>query len=313
VTSPFPAYEVRHAGRVRRGGTSGSVRFRAGGITKSFVATVVLQLVAEGRLPLDGAGITVRHLLQHTSGIPDYGESDRFRDLYGTTEAIVAMRHHSWEPPELLDFIAGQPFLFEPGASWAYSSTDYLVLGELIAQVTGHPYADEVERRILRPLGLRDTRLPGTDPHIDGPHLRGHLGDGVDITVFDQSFAGAAGEIVSSTSDLNRFWRALMTGELLAPPELAAMLGARPTGHGFDYGLGIAGRHLPDGTRLWGHDGGTFGYETFSWTTEDGTSQATVATTPLPGAEPGAEVSDFLTAAFSGRPLHVGHQRHRPG
>jgi D-alanyl-D-alanine carboxypeptidase len=213
--------EVRSAGRVWRGasgvaelGTSGpppvAARFRAGSITKSFVATVVLQFAGEGRIALDdpvgkwlpgivpdGDRITLRHLLQHTSGIPDYGESDRFRGLYGNAEAVADMRHRSWSVPELLAFVAGQPSLFEPGSSWAYASTNYLLLGLVVERVTGNPYATEVERRILRPLGLRDTGLPGTDPRIAGPHLHGYLREGnrepVDVTEFDHSFAGPRG------------------------------------------------------------------------------------------------------------------------
>jgi D-alanyl-D-alanine carboxypeptidase len=318
--------EVRGAGRVWRGasgvaelGTSRPVpvegRFRAGSITKSFVATVVLQLVGEGRIALDdpsgkwlaglvpdGDRITLRHLLQHTSGVVDYGESNQFRRLYGTTEAVVGMRHRTWSPPELLAFIAGQPSLFEPGSSWAYSSTNYLLLGLVIERVTGNSYATEVERRILGPLDLRDTEVPGANPHIAGPHPHGYLWGGgkepVDITAFDHSFAGAAGEIVSSTTDLNQFYRALMTGRLLAPAQLTDMRTVRTAGQGFDYGLGIATRQLPDGTTLWGHNGGTFGFETFSWTTGEGDRQVTVAVTPRAGGDPKAPVNDFLTAAF---------------
>jgi D-alanyl-D-alanine carboxypeptidase len=318
--------EVCSAGRVWRGaggvadlGTSRPVpvdaRFRAGSITKSLVATVVLQLVGERRIALDspvgkwlprtvpdGDRITLRHLLQHTSGIVDYGESNRFRGLYGTTGAIVGLRHRTWTAPELLEFIAGVPSLFEPGSSWAYSSTNYLLLGLVVERVTGNSYAIEVDRRILHPLDLRDTEVPGTNPHIAGPHLHGYLRDGgqepVDITVFDHSFAGAAGEMVSSTTDLNRFYRALMTGGLLAPAELTEMRTVRTAAEGCGYGLGIATRQLPDGTTLWGHNGGTFGFEAFSWTTGDGGRQATVAVTPRAGSDPSARVHDFLATAF---------------
>jgi D-alanyl-D-alanine carboxypeptidase len=318
--------EVRSAGRVWRSasgvaelGTSSPVpvegRFRAGSITKSFVATVVLQLVGEGRTALDdpvekwlpgivqgGDRITLRHLLQHTSGIVDYGESDQFRSFYGTTEAIVGMRHRTWTAPELLAFVAGQPALFEPGSSWAYSSTNYLLLGLVVERVTGNSYATEVERRILRPLDLRDTEAPGANPHIAGPHPHGYLRDAgrepVDITEFDHSFAGPAGEIVSTTADLNRFYRALMTGRLLAPAQSTEMRTVRATGHGFAYGLGIATRQLADGTTLWGHNGGTFGFETFAWSTGEGDRQVTVAVTPWADSDLHARVNDFLTAAF---------------
>lgn len=288
--------EVRRNGRVRRTTTGPpmNARFRAGSITKSFVATVVLQLAGEGKIGLDDRvrpGITLRQLLQHTSGIPDYGA--RYQELCGTTEAIVGLRHRTWTTAGLLALIADEPPLFEPGTSWSYSNTNYLLLGELIEQLTGSSYAAEVSRRILGPLGLNDTELPGADPHIAGPHLHGFLRDGVDITVFNHSFAGPAGSLVSTVADLNRFYRALMTGQLLARAELAGM---RTTG-GSGYGLGLALRHLPDGTPLWGHAGGTFGYETFAWTTEDGTRQATIATTPRPGTDP--DPAAFLTAALS--------------
>jgi D-alanyl-D-alanine carboxypeptidase len=317
--------EVRSADRLWRGAggaASADGRFRAGSITKSFVATVVLQLVGEDRITLDdpveswlpgtvpgGHRITLRHLLQHTSGIADYSETNQFRTLYGTTEAIVTMRHHTWTALELLALIAGQPPLFDPGSSWAYSSTNYLLLGLLVDRVTGNPYATEVERRILRPLNLRDTDFPGPNPHLAGPHPHGYLRDAaqnpVDITVFNHSFAGPAGEIISTTTDLNRFYRALTTGHLLAPPQLTEMRTPRPSGHGFGYGLGLATRQLPDGTTLWGHNGGTFGFETFSWTTPDGTSQATIALTPHPDADPTPQINDFLTAAFRPSPRPV--------
>lgn len=319
--------EIRTAGSVWRGaagvaelGTSEPVsvagRFRAGSITKSLVATVVLQLAGEGRAALDdpverwlpetvpgGDRITVRHLLQHTSGIADYGESHRFRGLYGTTEAVVGLRHRTWTVPELLAFVAGEPLLFAPGSHWAYSSTNYLLLGLVVERVTGNSYGTEVGRRILHPLGLRDTEVPGANPQIAGPHPHGYLRDSrqepVDVTVFDHSFAQAAGEIVSSAADLNRFYRALLTGRLLAPAQLAEMRTVRAAGPGFDYGLGLATRQLPDGTTLWGHNGGTFGFETFCWSTGDGARQATVAVTPRAAGELGARVEAFLTAAFS--------------
>ena len=318
--------EVRSAGRVWRGASgvaelgpsrpvSPTARFRAGSITKSFVATVVLQLAGEGRIALDDPSgkwlpglvpdadrITLRHLLQHTSGVADYGESSQFRRLYGTTEAVAGLRDRTWSPRELLALVADRPLLFEPGSAWAYSSTNYLLLGLVIERVTGNSYAAEVERRILGPLDLRDTEVPGANPRIAGPHLHGYLrgggGEPVDVTAFDHSFAGAAGEIVSSTTDLNHFYRALITGRLSAPAQLTEMRTGRATGHSFDYGLGIVTKRLPDGTILWGHNGGTFGFETFSWTTGDGGRQVTVALTPRADGDTGDRVDEFLTAAF---------------
>ena len=273
--------EVRDDNGIWRGGVGAPLdaKFRAGSITKPFVATVVLQLAAEKRLTLDDPveiwlpGITIRHLLQHTSGIPDYG--------------LAPLPERTWTAPELLALVEGRPALFEPGTSWSYSSTNYLLLGNAITQTTGNPYATEVEQRILHPLDLRDTSFPGANPHITGPHLHGYIGDR-DVTEFDHSFAGAAGEIVSTTADLNHFFHALMTGHLLPPQFLTDM----------KTGLGLATRQLPDGTRIWGHNGGTYGYETFAWTTGDGSRQATIATTPRDTADLSPHIETFLAAAF---------------
>lgn len=325
--------EVQDAGRVWRGssgaaelGTSQPVpvngRFRAGSITKSFVAAVVLQLAGEGCIALDepierwlpgvvpdADRITVRHLLQHTSGIVNYTNTRDFRTLYGGVDAVVGMRDRTWTPQELLAFITGQPLLFEPGTSWTYSNTNYILLALIVEQATGNPYATEVERRILRPLGLRDTELPGAESTIAGPHPHGYLPgeqDGnvepVDITVFNPSVAGASGEIVSTTAELNRFFRALLTGRLLRPAQLAQMQTAWPTGRSYDYGLGLQTMLLADGTRLWGHEGDIFGYQASSWTTEDGGRQLTVAVTPWGTGDLDALLDNLLATAFSRSP-----------
>ena len=322
--------EVHDAGRVWRGssgvtqlGTSQPVpavgRFRAGSITKSFVATVVLQLVGERRIALEdpverwlpgvvsgGDRITLHHLLQHTSGIVNYTNTRQFRTLYGGVEAVVSLRNRTWTPQELLAFIAGQPSLFEPGTSWTYSNTDYILLGLVVEKVTGNRYATEVARRIVRPLGLRDTELPGTNPSIAGPHPHGYLPlvdqDGtvtpVDITVFNPSVSGASGEILTTAADLNRFFRALMTGRLLRPAQLAQMRTARTTGKSYDYGLGLQTRQLPDGTRLWGHEGDIFGYQAATWTTEDGNRQLAVAANPWGPGNLDTLLENLLTTAF---------------
>jgi D-alanyl-D-alanine carboxypeptidase len=321
--------EVHDAGRVWRGssgtaqlGTSQPVpangRFRIGSITKTFVATVALQLVGERRIALTdpverwlpgvipgGDRVTVHHLLQHTSGVVNYTNTAQFRALYGGVEAVVSMRERTWTPPELLAFIAGLPSLFEPGTSWMYSNTDYILLGLVVEQATGNHYSTEVARRILCPLGLRDTQVPGANPSIAGPHSHGYLPlvqNGtvvpVDITLFNPSVSGAAGEILSTAADLNRFYRALMTGRLLRPAQLAQMRTAWPTGRSYDYGLGLQTRQLADGTRLWGHEGDIFGYQAASWTTEDGDRQLTVAVNPWGTGDLRSLIENLLTTAF---------------
>jgi len=158
--------------------------FRIGSATKPFVATVVLQLVGEHRLSLsdtvahwlpgvvdgngnDGARITVRELLQHSSGIYDY-----LRDapVVAGVAGFEANRMRTYTPQELVALAMQHPAYFAPGTGVAYSNTNYVLLGMIIDRVTGHSWADEVRARIIAPLGLRHTRTPGTYPFIDGPH-----------------------------------------------------------------------------------------------------------------------------------------------
>jgi len=271
-------------------------RFRAGSITKTFVATVVLQLVGEGRLRLEdtlerwlpgaipnGAQITIRQLLQHTSGVFNYTNL-----LFETIEDVLAARYRTFRPTELVAIAAGQPPVFEPGTSWDYSNTNYILLGMIVRRVTGRPYAAEVARRILRPLRLHGTELPGTDIAIRGPHAHGYEpiernGEivPVDFTEINPSMANSAGELVSTTADLNRFYRCLLSGRLLRPAQLAAML-SNPTGD-LNYGLGIYQQPLPGGPTLWGHSGGIFGYLSYAFSTPDAATQLTVSINPWLG------------------------------
>ncbi|WP_327010070.1 beta-lactamase family protein [Dactylosporangium sp. NBC_01737] len=289
-------------------------RFRVGSVTKSFVATVALQLVAERRLRLDdpverylpglvpdGGRITVRHLMQHTSGLFDYTDG-----LLGgaTVQDLVRMRYRSWSPRELLAYALDEAPLFEPGAGWSYSNTNYILVGLLIERVTGRPYGSEVTRRIIRPLGLHQTEVPGHDPDIAGPHAHGYLPlerDGgvvpVDITRFEPSIAWAAGEMLSSAEDLNRFYGALVGGRLLPASLLAQM---QATTGPESYGLGLFSLTLPSGTTLWGHTGGIFGYETFAMGTADGRRQLSLSANPWGPHEPDDAMDQLLTLAFDG-------------
>lgn len=284
-------------------------RFRAGSITKTLVATVVLQLVGERRLRLEdtverwlpgaipnGARITVRHLLQHTSGIFDYTNL-----LFTSIEDVLKVRYRTFRPEELVALAAGRPPVFEPGTSWGYSNTNYLLLGLIVRRVTGRPYAAEVARRILRPLRLHGTELPGTDVAIRGPHAHGYLPierDGevepLDFTELNPSMAEAAGELISTTADLNRFYRCLLGGRLLRRAQLTEML-ADPAGE-LNYSLGIYRQPLPGGPTLVGHSGGIFGYVSYSFTTLDAATQLTVSINPWLGDFEPALLGLMLTA-----------------
>lgn len=139
------------------------------------------------------------------------------------------------------------------GAGFYHSSTNYVLAGMLIEKVTGHPYGEEIDRRVIRPLGLRDTSVPGDEPDIPGTHPRGYVRPRdsglVDVTEFNPSVANASGAMISSGADVNRFVGALLSRRLLRPAELQAMTTTRPTGGSSDraYGLGLQSRSLPCG------------------------------------------------------------------
>jgi D-alanyl-D-alanine carboxypeptidase len=252
-------------------------RFRIASITKTFVATVVLQLVGEQRVELDaplsrylpgllphGDPITVRHLLQHTSGLPDH-----------TFELPEDAGFRSFTPAELVALVSDKPLDFEPGTASAYSNTNYVVAGMLIERVTGRSYADAITHRILRPLGLRSTSLPGTRVEIPGPHAHAYLRfeDQVfDVTEYDPSFIGAAGEMISTTADLNRFVDALLDGRLLRPAQLREMM---TTVEGL--GLGLFTYDVSCGARLWGHNGRLTGHSSTVVSSEDTRTRMTFA------------------------------------
>ncbi|GAA2654686.1 serine hydrolase domain-containing protein [Streptomyces aculeolatus] len=318
--------EVRDGRRVWRG-TSGVAerdteravpergRFRIGSITKTFVATVVLQLADEGRLRLDdpvekwlpgvvpdGGDITVRHLLGHTSGIYDYK-----RTLAVPPDpAFLDYRDRTWTPQEqIARAVAHPPTSTPPGSAYAYSNTGYVLLGQIIEEATGRPYAQEVGRRIIRPLHLHHTSLPGTYPRIRGAHPRGYVPieqEGgirlVDFTEMNPSLFGAGGEMISTAGDLDRFFAALIGGRLLPDRLLDEM--RTPSFEGRSYGLGLAWKDTACGTTVYGNDGDAMAYQTWSFTTPDLRRQVTVALTPDHSADLDDSVDALLDEAFCG-------------
>jgi len=275
--------------------------FRAGSVTKSFVATVVLQLVGEGRVKLDAPverylpgllpdrRITVRQLLQHTSGIPDY-----LRDF--DLSDPEALRHRGASPEELVALALKHPALFPPGTSWSYSNTNYIVAGMLAEKVTGQAPSDLITQRITRPLGLRDTYLPRRgDEQLPDPHAVGYTSDLVDFSDFDATIAGAAGGLVSTPADLDRFYGALLGGRLLRPAELAEMKRTVPAELGVPgarYGLGLGSIPLSCG-EFWGHEGGIIGFTNLAGTGPGGRRVTVVLNqNPTP-----ADTNEHLLAA----------------
>ncbi|MFE4972107.1 serine hydrolase domain-containing protein [Kitasatospora sp. NPDC056651] len=270
---------------------------RIGSNTKPFTAVVVLQLVAEGKVGLDspvdtylpgllrgdgidGRTITVRQLLQHTSGLPDYVNQG----------AILSNPTRYYEPRELLDAALAQKARFAPGTRWSYSNTNYLMAGLIIQKVTGRPLGEEVNRRIVDRIGLRHTYFPTPgDTSIREAHPKGYNRDADgslrDYTELDPSWGWAAGAAVSTTSDINRFYAALLGGRLLPAAQLAEMRTTVPADEvtpGFRYGLGLASRPLSCGGVYWGHGGTIPGYYTAGGATDDGRATS-IAVTMIPG------------------------------
>ena len=285
-------------------------RFRAGSITKSFVATVALQLVGEGRLSLSdsvdrwlpgilpyGDDITVRQLLNLTSGVPDN---------QGPVEAefLKGNMTRSWSPRELVALVADKKPDFAPGTSWAYSNTNYMLAGLIIERVTGNRLGQELERRIFTRLHLRGTSFPQNTSTIAGSHSDGHAfvdGKVLEVTVLNPSGTWAAGNLVSTATDVAHFWRALLGGELLAPRELAAMKRTVRIQKGVDlgYGLGIFKWPTACGP-VWGNGGDIAGYNNRFQNSEDGKRQAGVMVpmNPMPKAL-GEPVGALKQAAIS--------------
>lgn len=327
------------AALVRVGGTEGSwqgssgvhdlesgapadpaARFRAGSVTKVFTAATVLQLAAEGRIDLDRsarsylpelipgryARVTVRQLLNHTHGIPA-------PDFAGTTvEEWYANRFQVHTPEAMVRSATAKPREFRPGTKQHYLNIGYTIAGLIVERVTGDTYERQVERRILRPLGLRDTYFPGKDPRIVGPHNHGYqtmrLDDGTtglrDVSVWGTTDGWAAGDLVSTTADLERFTQALFAGRVVRGPLLEEMftLPKVPDAQSGDpaaYAAGLAMKRL-GGREVWGKTGGRWGYNAAIASTRDGarTLVYSVNSTDAKGQDMNRTALTVMVAAY---------------
>ncbi|MFE4764671.1 serine hydrolase domain-containing protein [Bacillus mycoides] len=276
-------------------------RFRIGSVTKTFISTVVLQLDGENRLNLDdsiekwlpgviqgngydGKQITIRQLLNHTSGVAEYLRS-RDINVLDTTKSYTA--------EEIVKIGLSFPPDFAPGNGWSYSNTGYVILGILIEKVTGNSYATEIKERIIKPLELSNTFLPGNLTVIPGANsARGYiqiagLRELLDCTNFNPSIASSSGDMISTADDLNKFFSALLGGKLLKEDQLKQMLTSVPTGKGDivnRYGLGISETKLKNGVSVWGHTGGIPGFRTLVGGTLGGRHMMTVNINYMGGA-----------------------------
>ncbi|MET7568264.1 serine hydrolase domain-containing protein [Streptomyces sp. NPDC005492] len=310
--------------------------FRMASTSKTLIATVVLQLEAEGRLSLDdtvdhwlpgvvrgngndGSRITVRQLLQHTSGIHD--------DLpgYTTPEEYYQQRYDVYSPELLIARAMAHAPDFPPGEGWEYSNTGYLVLSGIIHKVTGLPAHREITERILRPLGLDHTRWTGAAHTLPRPHATAYqlFGPGFLVDVSDQVPVDHENlAFVTTTRDENRFLRALLSGRLLPPRQMAEMKRTVPVSAevqqlwpGGRYGLGLAERPLSCGGTYWSHEGGDGGYITLNGVTDDGTRSAVVSMSEARGdtfehilAQEDA-ASTLVDHALCGPAAHPNHRK----
>ncbi|MEU0898235.1 serine hydrolase domain-containing protein [Streptomyces massasporeus] len=300
-----------------------AARFRAGSVTKVFTAAVALQLAEEGRLDLDRSarsylpdlipasykGVTVRQLLDHTHGIPA-------PDFPGTTvEEAYANRFRVYDPRDMVRSATSKKPEFAPGERQHYLNIGYTVAGLLIERVTHDSYERQVARRVLGPLGLRDTYHPGTNPRITGPHNHGYqtmrLDDGTtglrDVTVWGATDGWAAGDIVSTTADLETFTRALFRGRVVRGPLLEEMFtlpGVTDfrTGEPAAYSAGLSMKVL-GGREVWGKTGGRWGYNAAIASTRNGsrTLVYSVNSTDAKGQDMNRTAEKIMVAAY-GRP-----------
>jgi D-alanyl-D-alanine carboxypeptidase len=311
-----PAITVARQARWTRadGQLTASGEFRMGSNTKTMIATLALQLVAEHKLTLtdpvsswlpglipNGHAITLRMLLNHTSGL--------FNDIFdpGVLAAFTGQDPRHWTPRQLIAAAVSHPPLFAPGTAYSYSNTNYIALGLVLEKATGQSLARLIQQRIARPLHLHHTYLPafasrpgigarladGYEP--DKAHLAPLLPPGtpkwvafvgparggawVDTTRVNNSTEWAAGGIVSTAGDWARFQSALLAGKLLPPAQLKEMrttvLEDPAAPHGNRYGLGLEQVVTPCGT-VWGHDGQVPGYSSWDYTNNTGSRTVSV-------------------------------------
>ncbi|MFF3819219.1 serine hydrolase domain-containing protein [Streptomyces bluensis] len=270
-------------------------RYRVGSVTKTFVATVLLQLEAEGELSLDdtvekwlpgvvrgnghdGRNVTLRQLLNHTSGIFNVTQDKTFIERYFAKDGFFEHRYDTLTPEDLLAYAMKNEPDFDPGMSWHYSNTNYVLSAMVIKKVTGHWYGDEIRARIIEPFGLHATIVPRTDPRMPHPSSRAYgklaretTGPTYDVTEWNPTLAYGSGNMISDSADLSRFYTALVRGRLLPQKqqnELTATVGTDDPKR--RYGLGLTDVELSCGVHVWGHGGDAYGTHTIALTTADG-------------------------------------------
>ena len=288
-------------------------RYRIASLAKTYVSTVVLQLVGEGKLRLgdsvekwlpglvpNGENIRIRHLLGHTSGLFDFENDPRLLAPY-----FGGNLSYYWSPLERLALATSHEPLYPPGETTkaTYSNTNYTVAGLIIEKVTGKSLESQLRRRIFEPLRLNATTHPDRETTIEGRHARGYFPLGppplVDVTEFSPSITGAGGATVSTVRDVARFYRALLKGRLLRPRLLRAMKRTLPIDSDLPsrYGLGLAKYPTPCG-KAWGHSGAFPGYLTYTFSSQNGRRQMVLMVNVDPSALPQATLERFYDLLY---------------
>ncbi|MEU4332443.1 serine hydrolase domain-containing protein [Nonomuraea dietziae] len=278
------------------------MRHRVGSITKTFTAAAIMQQVEKGRVQLDapisrylphvvpgerGEKITVRMLLNHTSGIPDYllAAFPSLADMSAKSLDDNRFRHFS--PAELITMGLALPARKPGSLPGVYSNTNYLILGLLLEKVTGTTAKAYITEHVIRRAGLRHTTLP-TGHRIKGPHPRmyeamhGQIDPPRDYSVYDPSWVGVGAALVSTVEDLNRFYGALLDGRIVTRASLAQMQRTVPVStqvyeDKIDYGLGLHKVTIPGCGTFWGHNGTMWGAGAVSLIRADGARQTSYA------------------------------------
>ncbi|MET7725746.1 serine hydrolase domain-containing protein [Streptomyces mirabilis] len=291
-------------------------RFRVGSVTKSFSAVVLLQLVDEGKLDLDASvntylpgllpddRITVRQVMSHRSGLYDY-TNDMFAQ---TVPGFESVRNKVFSYQDLVTLSLKHGVTNAPGAAYSYSNTNFVVAGMLIEKLTGHSVATEYQNRIFTPLNLTDTFYVHPDTVIPGTHANGYLtpdeagGALVDSTEQTVSWAQSAGAVISSTQDLDTFFSALMSGQLMSAAQLAQMQRWTTVNSTQGYGLGLRRRDLSCGISVYGHTGTVQGYYTYAFASKDGKRSVTALANTSNNVNVLNTMARTLESAFCGKP-----------
>lgn len=252
TSAGFHSAWISEDGRAGSSGASGAL-FPWWSFTKTALAIAALRLVEQGRVQLDdlrpGKRFTLRQLLTHRAGLPDYGRIPAYQEA-------AARRDDAWDRAQLLHAAEADRLLFEPGAGWAYSNIGYLFVGDSIEQASGLPLAAALRALVLDPIGLTETHLARKRADfrdIFWPFLRN----------YDPRWV-YHGCLIGPPVDAARLLHALFEGALLPPAVVATMherftpLGDAPPGHpetGIGYGMGLMLGRMDAAGRIWGHAG----------------------------------------------------------